>query len=229
MKTLDILHIEDDPQARNAVNDFLRAHGCQVTGMDTGTAGLQAAREKTYDVVILDRTLPDLDGIFVIGQLREAGISTPVLMLSALGLSSNRIEGLDAGVDDYIAKPYEPDELLARLKALHRRARAGGHSPILLWGDLECHLKARTAWRQGRHVPLSPREFDLFRYFMENAGNVVTREMLLQNVWKLSFDPQTNVVDVSVARLRRKLEQGFEAPVLETVRGSGYRLLGEMD
>jgi DNA-binding response OmpR family regulator len=146
-------------------------------------------------------------------------------MLSALGRSDDRIEGLDSGVDDYLAKPYEPDELIARVRALHRRAAGMAHSAVILFGDLECHLKARTAFRQGRHIPLSPKEFSLFRYLMENAGEVVTRDMLLRNVWNLNFDPQTNVIDVNVGRLRRKLEEGFGTAVLETVWGLGFRLV----
>lgn len=226
MNALKILHIEDDAIARDSVRDILALHGMHCTSTDFGREGIRLAASNAFDLAVIDRSLLDMDGIEIVRRLRDAGSALPVLMLSALGLSSNRIEGLDAGADDYLAKPFEPDELVARIKALHRRTHATGHAPTLICGGLECHLKARTAWRDGIHIPLSPREFDMFRYFMENAGDLVTRDMLLQNVWKLSFDPQTNVIDVNVARLRRKLEDGFEQPILETVRGAGYRLIG---
>ena len=150
---------------------------------------------------------------------------TRILMLSALGRTSDRAEGLDAGADDYLAKPFEAGELFARIKALHRRSAGQQHSAVILYGAFECHVKARTAFRQNRHLALSPREFELFRYFMENAGETVTRDMLLRDVWGMAFDPQTNVVDVNIGRLRRKLEEGFDTPALETIWGSGYRLL----
>ena len=168
--------------------------------------------------------LPDMDGLQIVSRLRESGVDAPVLMLSALGRSSNRVEGLEAGVDDYLGKPYEPDELIARLRSLVRRTEGRSHSAIVIYGQFECHVKARTAFRRNVHIPLSPKEFELFRYFMENAGEVVTREMLLRDVWKMNFDPQTNVVDVNIGRLRRKLEQGFDTPALETIWGTGYRL-----
>ena len=227
MDELNILHVDDDPQTLTAIREILQGRGMRVSSVETSAKGLATAAAQSFDVIVLDRTMPEMDGITVIQRLREAGVTTPVLMLSALGLSSNRTQGLDAGADDYLAKPFEPEELVARINALHRRSRAAGHSPTLIVGALECHLKARTAWRRGKHIALSPREFDLFRYFMENAGAIVTREMLLRNVWKLNFDPQTNVIDVSVARLRRKLEEDFPTPVLETVRGAGYRLMSD--
>jgi len=158
-------------------------------------------------------------------RLRASGIEKPVLMLSALGRAEHRIEGLDGGVDDYLAKPFAPEELVARVRALHRRATVQARHPVLIVGDLELHVRARTAHRAGRHLGLSPKEFELLKYLMEHAGEVVTREMLLRNVWKLSFDPQTNVIDVNLVRLRRKLEDGFDTGCLETVRGSGYRLV----
>jgi DNA-binding response OmpR family regulator len=180
---------------------------------------------ENFDVIILDRMLGDVDGLTITRRLREGGIGTPILILSALGRSSDRAEGLDAGADDYLAKPFEPEELVARLRALHRRATGREHSAVILYGAFECHVKARTAFRENRHLPLSPKEFELFRYFMENAGELVTRDMLLRHVWKMDFDPQTNVVDVNIGRLRRKLEDGFDRPALETILGAGYRLL----
>lgn len=221
---LDILYVEDDTMAARAVIETAAARGHRVTWESTGSGGLQRAGSQAYDVIILDRMLPDLDGIEIVTRLRRAGVGTPVLMLSALARSENRIEGLDAGVDDYLGKPYEPEELIARVRALHRRASGQAHGAVILYGAFECHVKARTAFRSGRHLPLSPREWELFRYFMENAGEVVTREMLLRDVWNMNFDPQTNVVDVNIGRLRRKLEDGFATPALETIWGAGYRL-----
>jgi DNA-binding response OmpR family regulator len=225
MGGLNILYVEDDARLADSVAQLMAEAGNRLSWTASGEEGLSRAAAEPYDVVILDRMLPDLGGMEIVRRLRDAGIAAPILMLSALGRAENRTEGLDAGVDDYMAKPFDPPELLARVKALHRRAMGQAHSAVILYGDLECHVKARTAHRQGRHIPLSPKEFALFRYLMENAGEVVTREMLLRNVWNLSFDPQTNVIDVNVGRLRRKLEEGFDSPVLETIWGTGYRLV----
>ncbi len=225
MTSLRILHVEDDSQAAKMVADTLARVGDTVATATNGKDGLSLASEERFDLVILDRMLPDMTGIEIVSKLRAAGISVPVLMLSALGRTENRIEGLDAGVDDYLAKPFEQEELIARVRALHRRATGQSHSAGIIFGDMECHIKARTAHRQGKHVALSPKEFELFKYFMQNAGEVVTREMLLRDVWNLNFDPQTNVIDVNVGRLRRKLEESFDSPVLETIWGAGYRLL----
>lgn len=222
---LRILYIEDDARAAAEVQDLAARSGDILTWEATGSGGLLRAGRDDYDVIILDRMLPDLDGMTILKRLRESGVGTPVLMLSALGRTIDRAEGLDAGADDYLAKPYEADELLARLRALHRRSSGREHSAVIIYGSFECHVKARTAFRANRHLALSPKEFELFRYFMENAGEVVTREMLLRDVWKMSFDPQTNVVDVNIGRLRRKLEEGFSSPALETIWGTGYRLL----
>lgn len=225
MSGLNILYVEDDPRAATEVQQLLAQSGDRIAWETTGVAGLRRAGTERFDVIILDRMLPDLDGVTILSRLRESGIGTPVLMLSALGRTSDRAEGLDSGADDYLAKPFEGEELLARLRALHRRASGREHSAVILYGAFECHVKARTAFRDNRHLALSPKEFELFRHFMENAGEVLTREMLLRDVWKMNFDPQTNVVDVNIGRLRRKLEEGFDKPALETVWGTGYRLL----
>jgi DNA-binding response OmpR family regulator len=225
MNGLNILYVEDDARQAEAVARLMTEAGNRLSWTASGDDGLARAAAEPFDLVILDRMLPDMSGIDVVRRLRDAGVAAPILMLSALGRADNRTEGLDAGVDDYMAKPFDPPELLARVRALHRRAIGQSHSAVILFGDLECHVKARTAHRQGRHIPLSPKEFALFRYLMENAGEVVTREMLLRHVWNLSFDPQTNVIDVNVGRLRRKLEEGFGSPVLETVWGTGYRVV----
>lgn len=222
---MKILYVEDDLRAAEEVKQLAWQEGDTIVVETNGSDGLKRAGLEPFDVIIMDRMLGDADGLSLVERLRESGVSTPVLMLSALGRTSDRAEGLEAGADDYLAKPFEAMELLARIRALHRRAAGREHSAVILFGAFECHVKARTAFRDNRHIALSPREFELFRYFMENAGEVVTREMLLRDVWNMSFDPQTNVVDVNVGRLRRKLEDGFDNPALETVWGAGYRLL----
>jgi DNA-binding response OmpR family regulator len=222
---MKVLYIEDDARAATEVRELAWQQGDTIVVENNGTDGLKRAGLEPFDVIIMDRMLGDADGLELIQRLRGSGVSTPILMLSALGRTSDRAEGLEAGADDYLAKPFEALELLARIRALHRRASGREHSAVILFGAFECHVKARTAFRDNRHLPLSPREFELFRYFMENAGEVVTREMLLRDVWNMSFDPQTNVVDVNIGRLRRKLEEGFDSPALETVWGAGYRLL----
>lgn len=224
MDKLNILYIEDDRMAAGTVLSIAAGEGDRVIWEDTGAGGLKRAGSEAFDIIILDRMLPDTDGVTMTKRLREAGIDVPILMLSALGRAQDRVEGLEAGVDDYMAKPYQPEELIARVRALHRRSARRVHNAVLIHGAFECHLKARTAFRGERHIPLSPKEFELFRYFMDNAGHVVTREMLLREVWKMNFDPQTNVVDVNIGRLRRKLEEGFDTPALETIWGIGYRL-----
>ncbi len=225
MNGLTILYVEDDPRVAEQVQDLASRSGDRVIWESSGSAGLLRAGRDRFDVIILDRMLPEIDGMTILKRLRESGVGTPVMMLSALGRTIDRAEGLDAGADDYLAKPFEAEELLARLRALHRRASGREHSAVIIYGAFECHVKARTAFRDNRHLALSPKEFELFRYFMENAGEVVTREMLLRDVWHMSFDPQTNVVDVNIGRLRRKLEEGFASPALETIWGTGYRLL----
>ena len=222
---MKILYVEDDARAAEEMTTIARQEGDTVAVETNGANGLKRAGLESFDVIIMDRMLGDADGLDLIKRLRSGGISTPILMLSALGRTSDRAEGLEAGADDYLAKPFEAIELVARVRALHRRASGREHSAVILFGAFECHVKARTAFRDNRHIALSPREFELFRYFMENAGEVVTRDMLLRDVWNMSFDPQTNVVDVNIGRLRRKLEEGFDSPALETVWGTGYRLL----
>jgi len=222
---MKILYVEDDARAAEELTTIARQEGDTVAVETNGADGLKRAGLESFDVIIMDRMLGDADGLDLIKRLRSGGVSTPILMLSALGRTSDRAEGLEAGADDYLAKPFEAIELVARVRALHRRASGREHSAVILFGAFECHVKARTAFRDNRHIALSPREFELFRYFMENAGEVVTRDMLLRDVWNMSFDPQTNVVDVNIGRLRRKLEEGFDSPALETVWGTGYRLL----
>ncbi|MFC4292071.1 response regulator transcription factor [Sphingorhabdus arenilitoris] len=221
---LRILYVEDDASSAEELSAVIANHGHVMHWEKNGLSGLRRAASEEFDVILLDRMLPDMDGISIVTRLREAGIETPVLMLSALGRSENRIEGLEAGVDDYLAKPYEPEEIVARIRALHRRSAHKITGSIIIYGNFECHVKARTAFRSNRHIALSPKEFELFKYLMENAGDAVTRDQLLRDVWKMDFDPQTNVVDVNIGRLRRKLEEGFSGPAIETIWGSGYRL-----
>ncbi|WP_295637922.1 response regulator transcription factor [Novosphingobium sp.] len=220
-----VLLIEDDPQTAEAISAWLERDQIAVDWVNSGETGLHQAGNANIDVILLDWMLPGMSGIDVVARIRGAGIEKPVLMLSALGRAEHRVEGLDRGADDYLAKPFEPNELVARVRALHRRNTVQSRQPVLIHGDIELHVRARTAHRGGKHLGLSPKEFELLKYLMENAGEIVTREMLLLNVWNLSFDPQTNVIDVNLVRLRRKLEDGFSGTCLENVRGRGYRLV----
>lgn len=221
-----ILLVEDEADSAALVMETLAGEGWAADWRDNGEAGLRAAAAQPYDVIILDRMLPQIEGLSIVRRLRAAGISVPVLMLSALARGENRAEGLDAGADDYLAKPFEPVELIARLRALIRRATNATPGAVMIYGDIELHVKARNAHRQGKHVALSPREFEILKFMMDHAGDIVTREMLLREVWNLAFDPQTNVIDVSMSRLRQRLDEGFDTPAIETVRGAGYRLVG---
>jgi two-component system OmpR family response regulator len=189
-----------------------------------GLAGLEAARAGPFDVMIVDRMLPRLDGVALVETLRREGDATPVLFLSALGEVGDRVTGLRAGADDYLVKPYAFAELTARVEALARRRETGSVQTLLRVGDLEMDLIARTVRRQGKDIDLQPREFQLLEYLMRHAGQSVTRTMLLEKVWEYHFDPQTNVIDVHVSRLRSKIDKGFDRPMLQTVRGAGYRL-----
>jgi two-component system OmpR family response regulator len=182
------------------------------------------ARGGAFDVLVFDRMLPKKDGLSVVADLRMAGIATPVLFLSALGDVEHRVEGLKAGGDDYLAKPYAASELIARVEALGRRHEGGTPSTHLKVGELEMDLLARVVRREGRKIDIQPREFRLLEYLMRNANQVVTRTMLLEKVWDYHFDPQTNVIDVHVSRLRSKIDREFDKPMLHTVRGAGYRL-----
>lgn len=221
---MHVLLIEDDALTASAIAETLARDGWTLDRVVDAETGVGLAGHEEVDVIVMDRMLPGIDGVEAVARLRRAGVEKPILMLSALGRAEERVEGLDGGADDYLAKPFEPSELIARLRALYRRAGALAAQPILIHGDIELNIRARTAHRAGRHLPLSPKEFELLRYLMEHAGEVVTRQMLLLHVWKLSFDPQTNVIDVNLVRLRRKLDEGGAPPCLETVRGVGYRL-----
>ena len=220
-----ILVIEDDANVSGFVAKGLREAGHVVDLADNGKDGLFLATTEAYDALVLDRMLPQVDGLAVLRTLRGSGNATPVLLLSALGEVDDRVQGLRAGGDDYLTKPFAFVELLARIEALARRPRAGAAPETLLRvADLELDLLARTVRRGGQAIELQPREFRLLEYLMRHAGQVVTRTMLLEAVWDYHFDPQTNVIDVHVSRLRAKLDRGHARPLIHTVRGAGYRL-----
>ena len=222
-----ILLVEDDAHTAGFIAKGLREDGHAVDNADNGRDGLFLATTETYDAVILDRMLPALDGLTVLQTLRGAGNATPVLLLTALGDVDHRVEGLRAGADDYLVKPFAYSELSARLDGIARRGQAGGSPPTKLRvADLELDLLTREAQRGGKRIELLPREFRLLEYLMRQAERVVTRTMLLEAVWDYHFDPQTNVIDVHISRLRQKIDAGFPKPLLHTVRGAGYRLGG---
>lgn len=220
-----ILIVEDDTETAAYLQRGLSEDGHSVEHAATGVDGLFRATDEKFDLIILDRMLPALDGLSVLRALRAAGIATPVLVLSALGSVDDRIEGLDSGSDDYLVKPFAFAELLARANALLRRSEARvSADPKIVVGDLEIDPLARQVRRAGRKIDLKPREYLLLEYFARNHGRVVTRTMLLEQVWNYHFDPGTNVIDVHVSRLRRKLDSEFDRPMIQTVRGAGYML-----
>lgn len=220
-----ILIVEDDTETAAYVQRGLSEDGHSVQHAATGVDGLFRATDEKFDLIVLDRMLPALDGLSVLRALRAAGIATPVLVLSALGSVGDRIEGLDSGSDDYLVKPFAFAELLARVNALVRRSEARvSADPKIIVGDLEIDPLARQVRRAGRKIELKPREYLLLEYFARNHGRIITRTMLLEQVWNYHFDPGTNVIDVHVSRLRRKLDSEFERPMLQTVRGAGYML-----
>lgn len=228
--TRKILIIEDDATAAAYLAKGLGESGFAVEIAKDGRDGLFLASEGIFDAMIVDRMLPGLDGLSVIGAARAAGIRTPALILSALGTVDDRVAGLRAGADDYLAKPFAFAELLARIEALLRRDErqsAGTQPTKLTVGDLEIDLLSRIVTRQGRAIAIGAREFNLLEYLARNAGQVVTRTMMIEKIWNYHFDPGSNVVDVHIGRLRRKLEDGFGSPILHTVRGAGYRLSAE--
>lgn len=221
---MKILLIEDDPHVAGFLIKALRETGASVDHAAEGKEGLLLASGGGYDAMVVDRMLPGRDGLSIVRALRAAGDQTPVLFLSALGEVDHRVEGLRAGGDDYLVKPFAFSELHARLEALLRRGASEAPVTRLQVADLELDLLARTVSRGGRSLDLQPREFRLLEYLMRHAGQVVTRTMLLEHVWDYHFDPQTNVIDVHVSRLRRKIDRDFETPLLHTVRGAGYVL-----
>jgi len=220
-----ILIIEDDKEASAYLVKAFREQGHAADTAADGLTGYAAAQEGDYDVLVVDRMLPKMDGLSLVSGLREQNIGTPVLILSALGQVDDRVKGLRAGGDDYLPKPYAFSELLARVEALSRR-RAGPRAEETVYrvGDLELDRLAHEVRVAGEDVVLQPREFRLLEYLMKHAGQVVTRTMLLENVWDYHFDPQTNVIDVHISRLRAKIDKGRAVPLLHTIRGAGYMI-----
>jgi two-component system OmpR family response regulator len=222
---MKVLLVEDNERVSRFIRRGLTEAGHVIDHADNGRDGMFLAASESYDVIIMDRMLPgDVDGLAIIAALRKTGSRTPILILSALSDVDERIRGLQAGGDDYLVKPFALGELLARLDALVRRAAGGGSETTLLVADLSMDLLSRKVTRGGRSVTLQPREFKLLEYLMRHANQVVTRTMLLENVWDYHFDPQTNVVDVHVSKLRQKIDGGFERPLLRTIRNAGYML-----
>jgi two-component system OmpR family response regulator len=222
--TLRILIIEDDVEASAAMCRGFSEFGHDCVTADDGVFGLEKARQAGFDVMVVDRMMPRMDGLTLVEMLRREGDQTPVLFLSALGEIDDRVTGLKAGGDDYLVKPYAFPELIARVEALARRRETGSVQTVLKVGDLEMDLIGRGVRRAGQEIDLQPREFQLLEFLMRHAGQSITRTMLLEKVWEYHFDPQTNVIDVHISRLRSKIDKGFDKAMLQTVRGAGYRL-----
>jgi two-component system OmpR family response regulator len=223
-----LLLIEDDLQAAEYLIKSLREQDYEVIHSADGRDGLAKATSERFDVIVADRQLPHLDGLSIITQLREKSDRTPVLILSALGTVDDRVHGLKAGGDDYLTKPFAFAELLARIEALSRRAAPAAQEVTRLkFADLELDLLTRRVTRGGRPIDLTAKEFQLLEYFMRRPNQIVTRTMLLEGVWNLHFDPQTNIIDVHMSRLRNSVDKGFGKPLIHTVRGTGYVLKDE--
>jgi two-component system OmpR family response regulator len=222
-----VLLIEDDLEAAGSLMRGLRESGYSVEHAADGRAGLERALAGGFELIVTDRMLPQQDGLAVIEALRQQGVGTPVLVLSALGSVDDRIRGLKAGGDDYLTKPFAFAELLARIEALARRGAGSAPATRLKVEDLELDLLARRVTRAGRELELTARELKLLEFLMRRAGQVVTRTMLLEGVWDLHFDPQSNLIDVHISRLRQAIDRGSEHPLIHTVRGSGYVLRRE--
>ena len=219
-----ILLVEDDDATATYITDALSDEGFAVDRASDGGAGLALACEGTYSAIILDRMLPVMNGMAVLDAMRASNVQTPTVFLSALGSVDDRVEGLRAGSQDYLAKPFAITELVARVQAIVRKMPSADDAVRHIFGDLILDRIERTAHRAGRAIDLQPREFRLLEYLMRNADRIVTRKMLLEGVWDYHFDPGTNVIDVHVSRLRKKLDDEGCQPILHTVRGKGYRL-----
>ena len=219
-----VLVVEDDRETALFLQRSLKENGHVAEIAGDGELGLALAREGGWDVLIVDRMLPRLDGLALIETLRREGARTPVLILSALGDVDDRVKGLRAGGDDYLPKPYSFSELLARVEVLARRRGGRGEETVYRVADLELDRLSHMVRRGNKELDLQPREFRLLEYLMKHAGQVVTRTMLLENVWDYHFDPQTNVIDVHISRLRSKIDKGFSQPLLHTIRGAGYMI-----
>ncbi|MEM9734582.1 MAG: response regulator transcription factor [Pseudomonadota bacterium] len=221
---MHILLVEDDELLASQLSEALKSNGHTLEWCADGEAGLAVAKTNQHDVMVVDRMLPKLDGLAMLSQLRNENITTPALILSALGQVDDRVTGLRAGGDDYLAKPYAFSELLARLEVLARRNENSSPQTSIQVGDLVLDRINHNAQRAGTAITLQPREYRLLEYLMRNEDRLVTRTMLLEHVWDLHFDPQTNVIDVHMSRLRAKVDKEFDHPLIHTVRGKGYRL-----
>ena len=226
---MHLLVVEDDKDTADFISNGLLQSGHLVDTASNGRDGLYMATTGDFDLVILDRMLPIVDGLTIVRTLRASGNKVPILILSALGEIDHRVDGLKAGADDYLVKPFAFSEMEARVDALCRRTSPDGPETLLCLGDLEINLITRAVTRGGRSIDLQPREFRLLEYLMRHADQVITRTMLHEHVWDYHFDPQKNVIDVHVSRLRGKIDKGFTYPLLHTVRGAGYRLSKEQD
>jgi two-component system OmpR family response regulator len=224
--SMNILLVEDDVELARSVADHFREHGLAVHHCGDGESGLSSACAGDYQVIILDRMLPQMDGLTFVRKLRERGVTTPVIYLTTMSGIDDRVQGLEAGGDDYLVKPFAFAELLARVRVLSRRPANANEPTIRLGGgSIELDLLKRTVLRSGKSIDLLPQEFRLLEYFVRNPDRVLTRRMLLENVWGIHFDPQTSVVESHISRLRAKVNQGFEFDVIQTIRGTGYKFL----
>jgi two-component system, OmpR family, response regulator len=219
-----ILVVEDDLETADFLKFNLASHGHVVDQAADGRDGLFLATSGQYDVIIVDRLLPQLDGLSLVKAVRAAGVASPILFLTTAGRIDDRVEGLEAGGDDYLLKPFAITELLARINALRRRTALSTNETVLRVGDLEMDLVRRRVSRQGKQLDLLPREFRILEYLMRNAGRIVTRAMLLEQVWEFHFDPKTSVIETHMSRLRTKVDKPFTTELIHTVRGAGYRL-----
>jgi two-component system OmpR family response regulator len=221
---MKVLVIEDDAETASFVCGGLKRSGHSCDAVRTGPEGLHQAMAESYDALVVDRMLPGLDGVAVVKALRSAGLNTPVLFLTALDGVADRVQGLDAGGDDYLVKPFAFSEFLARLRALYRRSTASMDDGVLVVGDLVMDTRSWRVTRQQRRIDLQPREFRLLEYLMRHAGEVVTRTMLLEKIWDFNFDPRTSVVETHISRIRAKVDRPFEVALIKTIRGVGYTI-----
>ena len=225
---MHILLVEDDEKTADFLIQGIQDIGYSLDHACDGRRALDLVMDKKYDILIVDRMLPALDGLTLVRMIRDSGLNMPVLFLSALGDVDDRIKGLQVGGDDYLVKPFDLSELIARIEALMRRVSAQDTATALVVGDLKLDILSRKVLREGKRIYLHPREFKLLQYLMEHSGQVVTRTMLLENVWEYYFDPQTNVIDVHISRLRQKIDKPFEKAILTTIRGIGYKLHADL-
>ncbi|MBR1952530.1 MAG: response regulator transcription factor [Lentisphaeria bacterium] len=221
---MNILLIEDDAKTAEFIARGFTQSGFSVTSVDNGTAGLEKLRSESFDIAVVDVMLPGLDGISVVRQARQDGCLTPVIFLSAKGSVEDKISGLQAGGDDYLSKPFSFTELLARIQAMLRRAQSLSQPTQLSVADLTIDLLTRKVTRAGKRIELQPQEYSLLEYLMKNTGKIVSRTMILEHVWEYNFDPQTNIVETRLCRLREKIDKEFERKLIRTVRGFGYVL-----